>query len=297
MGRYWLVEGGGWNLADSVIRCARFLDSKCPKIGRCRAAKNGLSTSFAHMGSCQKRAGYALQIPSSDRIRAQHHAARPARGGANRAQDSEIPQELEELTRKSQTESGALAHKWDRERACRFQDCEAPHAPRFHDFGASSQDSAVPIQNRGRGATPRRSPCSRGREPRPRFQDCARARQNRGRSRGQIPCRLRYSRALHCASRARRACACRCPSGAAARPAQPVRGFSSWRGGKPTLGGMRNVGDSKAMSRMSIPCCCSCACGVGSGCHRAGFARPRCGCEPSRRQLLAFAPRHSRCRA
>ena len=171
----------------------------------------------------------------------------------------------------------------------------------FCPHGLVSKESWVRIADsklgQNQGATPRRSPCSRGREPRPRFQDCARARQNRGRSRGQIPCRLRYSRALHCASRARRACACRCPSGAAARPAQPVRGFSSWRGGKPTLGGMRNVGDSKAMSRMSIPCCCSCACGVGSGCHRAGFARPRCGCEPSRRQLLAFAPRHSRCRA
>ena len=167
------------------------------------------------------RAGYALQIPSSDRIRAQHHAARPARGGANRAQDSEIPQELEgqksragfQLRGKSQTESG---HKWDRERARRFHVCEAPRAPRFHDFGASSRSKIAP-------KIPRFHKSSRGKN---RAQDSnfvARARQNRASSRGQIPCRWRY-RGRFIALRAHGALArAAALAGAAARPAQPYR--------------------------------------------------------------------------
>ena len=237
-GRCWLVEGGGWNLADSVIRCARFVRFRARKIGRCRAAKNGLSTSFAHPSSrfwestrelgtrCRFQARTEsgrnttpLALLAGARTAPEIPRFHKSSRGKNRAQDSNFVARARQNRGTSGT--APMARLADSKSLANWAlhdfgtESKALQAPRFQRFERSSRSTTAP-------EIPRLHKSSRSSH--------ARARQNRGRSRGQIPCRLRYSRALHCASRARRACACRCPSGAAARPAQPVRGFSSWRG-------------------------------------------------------------------
>ena len=205
-----MVEGGGWNLADSVIRCARFLDSKCPKMGRCRAAKNGLGTSFAR--------------PSSRFGEAQESWVRVA--------DSKLGQNQGATPRRSPCSRG-------REPRPRFRDSTrargAKIAPKIPTSWQEPDRIGAQVGPRARAQIPCLRSATRPKIPRlwgeltfkNRAQDSnfvARARQNRASSRGQIPCRWRY-RGRFIALRAHGALArAAALAGAAARPAQPYRG-------------------------------------------------------------------------
>ena len=181
MGRCWLVEGGGWNLADSVIRCARFLDSVCPKMGRCRAPKNGLGTSFARPSSCFWGAQESW-VRIADSKLGQNQGATPRRSPCSRGREPRPRFRDSTRARGAHTQEPdrigrARAQVGPRARAQipRLRSATRPKIPRL--WGELTRfRRAVPRQNRGRGATPRRSPCSRGREPRPRFRDSTRAR-------------------------------------------------------------------------------------------------------------------------